>query len=509
MGATTLVFSLVDAVALRGLPFEESGRIVAFDVTSKGKIIPTSLAAPDFLALRSVTAFDQVAAIAPGSVELRRDAANSPEVLVSERVSAEFFHVLRVAPAIGRAFTSENETGGRDRVAVISDALWRRRFGARRDIVGQKLPAVGGDIDVIGVMPRGFAYPVGAENPTDVWVPYAIPDREREARVSSYLRPIARLGRGVTLDDAHARVDALNLPSSPLSVVTVGREGRLTMQPLRDSLVGNSRDSMVMLLAAVACVLLVASVNIANLLMVRASVRVRELSVRVALGASRWQIARMLLTESLVLSLAGTTLGVLFAWWGLGALRAFLPGELPRIANIAIDLRVVGVSAAAALITGLAFGLAPAFQRVDAIDQILRANARTNTPSRRSHWLRTSLTVAEVALAVVLLVGAALFLTSFAKVARIEVGLDYRNVLLVNATQGNADDLIRIAARVQEIPGVETAAVGRGSVPFSFLAPFVRPRCRSGREGSSRRSRTTAWRPPAYHLTTSAPFAFR
>lgn len=469
MGASTAVFTVVDAVALRPLPFADSERIVAMDLTSKGRLQALPMTAPDFLALRDLNVFEAVAAVAPGSIDLRRDAANSPEAISAERVSAEFFSVLRVQPAIGRAFTRDDETASAGRVAIISYRLWQRRFGGR-DVIGQHLPATGGDIDVIGVMPRDFAYPVGTAEPTEAWIPYVVPERERANRVSAYLKPIARLTPGATIADAHAQIDALDLPVSPKGVVTVGREGRLTLQPLRDSIVGQARPRMVMLLAAVACVLLVACVNIANLLMVRASVRVRELSVRTALGASRAAIARMLLAESLLLSLTGTVLGAVVAWWCVNAAQALLPWGLPRASDIALDFRVLGVAAMVAVVTGVAFGLAPVWHSSATIDQTLRAHARADTPPRRTQWARTALLVAEVALAVVLLVGTSLFLTSFAHVARIDVGLDYRNVLLVNVTRGDGATLSQIAARVAGLPGVVSATVGRGSVPFSFSA---------------------------------------
>ncbi len=201
---------------------------------------------------------------------------------MSERASAEFFSVLRVHPAIGRAFTRENEATGADRVAVISDSLWRRRFGGAADVIGKTLPAATGDLEVIGVMPRDFSYPVGEPDATEVWLPYVATDSERTTRFRNYLRPIARLRDNATIEEAYAHIDALNLPVSPKGVDRPGREGRLTLRPLRDSIVGDARSPMLMLLAAAVCVLLVACANVANLMLVRSNVRARELNVRAA-----------------------------------------------------------------------------------------------------------------------------------------------------------------------------------------------------------------------------------
>ncbi len=487
MGATTAVFSVVDAVALRGLPFDHADRLVALDRTISGRVVMSSFSAPEFLTLRAQQdVFEGLVAVASGNLVLRRDGARDPDILRMQRVSTEFFSVLQVTPAIGRPFTIENEGSGRDLVAVISFGLWQRRFGGAIDILGKRLPSARGDLEIIGVMPSEFAYPVGAVQATDLWVPYVVPENERSARVSVYLRLIARLTDGMTLELAQARIDGIAAANIAAGTGD-GLEQRPTLRDLRESLAGYARPWMLMLLSAVACVLLIACANIANLLLVRATVRAHELSVRSALGATRWDLARMLLAESLLLSTIGTALGIALAWWGIDSLRSLLPPDLPRLANIAIDLRVLTVSAAAAIATGVAFGLAPVCFGAHTVSRVLMESGRASTTSVRRQWLRTTFLVVEVALAVVLLVGTALFLTSFARLIRIDVGLDYRNVLMVDvrprpvAGAAAATGIANVLKRISGIPGVETAAVASSNLPFS-LSFRSRPIDLPGRE---------------------------
>jgi predicted permease len=472
MGATTAIYSAVDAVVLRGLPFTDSERLVAVDRTFQGRVVMTVFAAQDFLALRELTdVFDGMAAVTSQNVVVGRDGRLEPDILRGQRVSAEFFPVLRATPALGRVFTRQEEVAGSDRVAVISHSLWQRRFGGTPDVLGKRLPATGGDLEVIGVMPREFAYPVGEIEATDLWVPYVILDAERTARIAVYLRLIGRLRDGVTLEQAQARVAQRAAPPAD------AREGAFVLRDLRESLTGYSRPWMLMLLGSVAFLLLLACVNIANLLLVRATVRLRELGVRSALGATRWDIARMLLAESLVLSMAGTALGMLAAWLGVAWLRSILPSGLPRLADVSVDLRVLGVAAAAALATGVGVGLAPVFHSSRAIAVVLRQNGRTDTPSGGRQRLRATLLTAQVALAVVLLVGAALFLRSFSRLMAVDVGLDYRNVLTVDvrptAADVNAAALARVLERVRAIPGVSVASLAQSTLPFTGQSTSV------------------------------------
>ena len=409
IGATTAIFSVVDAVVLRGLPFAGHDRLVAVGERYEGHgrtLDPGRdpdallLVAPqnyfDWVAEQRV--FESVAAIGSGWLTLR-EPGGEPESLVPQRVTAGFFTVLRATPAIGRAFTTENEIGGRDRVAVLSDGLWRRRFGADPQIVGRTIlledleagraAADGGGYQVIGVMPPEFMYPVGSTRPTDVWIPYVVPSDQRirdPHRRNSYLQVIARLKPGVSVVQAQAQMNQVAAAIERANPVW-NKDTAIGVRPLVDHIVGARIKSwMLMLLGAVGIVLLIACANIASLLLARASARERDVAVRAALGAGRWRLVRQFLIESLMLSAAGTACAVVAAWWAVDVLRTSLPDNLPRVTAIALDLRVLGAAAALSLLTGLLFGIVPALQlsRPDlsnALKDGPRAGAAGSTPA--------------------------------------------------------------------------------------------------------------------------------
>ena len=326
IGASTAIFSVVDAVVLRGLPFDEHDRLVAVgerrapgpnpdpnrDPQALGSAAPQNYM--DWAAQQQV--FESIAAIAGGAFTLREPGAE-PEDLRAQRVTAGFFDVLRVHPVMGRAFAADNEVDGRHRVAVLSDWLWRRRFGGDPTIVGRTIPLEGGSYEVAGIMPPDFQYPIGAIRPTDLWVPFVVPERERIRNPdyqSFYLQSIARLRPGVSLEQAQAQMDQIAAAIEKTHPVW-NKDRRAGVRLLRDHLVGASTKSwMLMLLGAVAIVLLIACANVANLLLARASTREREVGIRAALGAGRWRLVRQLMVESLVLSIAGTVLATLVAY---------------------------------------------------------------------------------------------------------------------------------------------------------------------------------------------------
>jgi putative ABC transport system permease protein len=431
IGATTAIFSVVDAVVLRGLPFDEHDRLVAVGERvrpsaqfSGSNADPEALSfvAPqnylDWAARQRV--FASVAAIASGWLTLRTPGVE-PESLVPQRVTASFFEVLRVRPAVGRTFTADNEVAGRNRVVVLSDGLWRRRFGADPQIVGRLIPledlegdpaaASTGGYQVVGVMPPGFAYPIGARRPTDAWVPYVVPPEQRardpRSRVS-YLQVIARLKAGVSLAQSQAQMNQIAASIEAANPVW-NKDNRIGVRPLADHIVGaRMRSWMLMLLASVAVVLLIACANIANLLLARATARERELGIRAALGASRGRLLRQLLVESLILASLGTAGAIAVASWGVQVLRASMPDTVPRVTTIAVDLRVLGAAAGLALVTAILCGIVPALHssRPD-LTTALKDAARGSTGFARQR-MRSALVVVEVALALILLVGAAL-----------------------------------------------------------------------------------------------------
>jgi predicted permease len=488
IGASTAIFSVVDAVVLRGLPFDEHDRLVALGERRAAGSAPTSARDPrqigsiapqnylDWAAQQQV--FSSMAAITSRNLTLREPGAE-PEDLRAQQVTSPFFEVLRVAPAMGRTFTPDHEVDGGHQVAVLSDGLWRRRFGADPHVIGRTIPLEGGSYEVIGVMPADFAYPVSSPQPTELWTPYVVPASERVRDpndYSFYLHSIARLKPGVSLRQAQAQMD--QIADALQQAHPVWNKDRLIgVRPLRDHLVGAStRSWMLMLLGAVGLVLLIACANVANLLLARATAREREIGIRAALGAGRWRLIRQLLVESLVLALAGTMLSVVAAWWAIEVLRTSMPEGVPRISAIGLDLRVLAAAAGLSVVTGILFGIVPAVQlsRPD-LTQALKDGGRGSVGSGRQR-LRSALVVAEVALAVVLLVGAALFIGSFMSLLRIDPGFRVERVLTARLMPrfppgapppDNAAAFGQIVDRVQQVPGVVHASMISGGIPLS------------------------------------------
>jgi putative ABC transport system permease protein len=485
IGASTAIFSVVDAVVLRALPFDQHDRLVAVGERHPPSRLFADTREPDAVSnaapqnyidwVTHQQVFESIAAIASGWLTLREPGA-APESLVPERVTASFFDVLRVEPALGRHFTAENEVPGRDRVVVLSDGLWRRRFGANPEILGRTIQLddiEGGEgtYEVVGVMPPGFTYPVGALRGTDLWMPYVVPaaQRIRDPGVrTNYLQVIARLEPGVSLAQAQAQMDQVG-SAIEKSNPAWNKDDRVGVRPLIDHMVGSrTRTWMLMLLGAVGIVLLIACANVANLLLARASAREREVGIRAALGASRSRLVRQLMTESLMLSIVGTVCAVALAFWGTQLLKGSLPDNLPRVSAISVNLRVLAAAAAVSIAAGVLFGLVPALQlsRPD-LSTALKDGARGSAGTRRQR-LRSALVVVEVALAVVLLVGASLFIGSFISVMKIDTGFDATNVLTAQVSpriesrglpRNRATELADAVERIGRIPGVVHASM--------------------------------------------------
>ena len=497
IGATTTIFSVVDAVLLRGLPFEEHNRLVAIGERSTRPVqSPVNGRDPDALGwvapqnyldwAAEQRVFESMAAVGSGWFTLRRPGVE-PESIVPQRVTSGFFDVLRVHPSLGRGFTAENEVAGRERVAVLSYTAWRRWFGADPQIIGRVVPledleggpaaTESGGYEILGVMPPGFAYPVASTRPTDIWIPYVVPPDQRirvpHKRVT-YLQVIARLKPDVSVDGARAQMTQVAAAIEQANPVW-NKDQTIGVRPLVDHIVGTRiRSWMWLLLGAVSLVLLIACANIANLLLARASARERETGIRAALGAGRWRLVRQMLIESLALSAAGTVAAVCLAWWAIGVLRSSMPDDLPRVAAITLDARVLVMSSVTAILTAVVFGIVPAFQ-ASAVDlsTALKDGARGTAGSRQR--LRSALVVLEIALALVLLVGAALFIGSFLTVLRIEPGFDPSNVLIAQVSprlesrtepRNVSPALTDIVERAGHIPGVLYAAAAWTGVPL-------------------------------------------
>ncbi len=492
IGAGTAVFSVVDAVALRGLPFPDDARLVSVAETYLPTGSPTASAYQNYADWRvRQDVFEEMAAVSGGADDFSDPDAPGDRPR-TYHVTASLFDVLRARPALGRAFTAADERPGASPVAILSDGLWRRRFHADRAVLGHAIATkAGASFQVVGVMPPEFSYPLAsaAYGPVDVWVPF-VPSSDLLTRGRSRLfnlSVIARLQRGVTAEAASAHM--LNLRDALAAEYPAWfRDRGVSVRRLQDAIVGASvRSWMLLLLGAVSLLVLMACLNAANLLLARSVVRGPELAMRTALGASRADLARSLFVESLLLTLLGTVGGVCLAIWGVDLLRTTLPATVPRLASVALDLRVLTFSVLAALVTGVAFGTIPAVQasRPDVVT-LLGQSGRGHSGDRASRRLRAALVIAEVALAVVLLSGSGLFFASFVRVTSIDLGFDPRHVASFLGTVIDSRQItppstpeardaalgvqVQVADaldRIRAIPGVAAAAATQGGLPLA------------------------------------------
>ena len=526
IGASTAIFSVVDAVVLRALPFDEHDQLMAVGTRRPPPIEAdpardpsqlVSVAPQDFMDWdQRQQVFEAMAAHTGASVTLRGPDAE-PEDLRGLRITADLFEVLRVSPAMGRPFTAENEVDGRHRVAVLSDAIWRRRFGADPSIVGRTIPLEGDAYEVLGVLPPDVTYPVGAARATDVYVPYVVPASERIRNPgdhSFYLQVVGRLKPGTTMAQAEAQMDQIGAALREEHPAW-NKDTLVGARPLVDHVVGSRTKSwMLMLLGAVGLVLLIACVNVATLQLARATAREREVGVRAALGAGRWRLVRQLLVENVMLAGLGTLFAVGLAWWGVQVLRSAMPDGVARVSAIAIDLRVLGVAAAAAVATGIITGIVPALQlsKPD-LTRALKDGARGTVGDAR-HRVRGVLVVAEVALAVVLLVGAALFIGSFVTLMRIDPGFNPSNVLTAQVfprtepgqpPPDNSARFLEIVERIASTPGVQHASFVIGGMPLggSMNTTYLSMAGREGRTSDNTVSQRRVT--PAYHRALGIP----
>ncbi len=469
IGANSAVFSVVNGVLLRPLPFAEPDRLVRIFGNFHGQgleRIPVSV--PEYRDYREVPrVLGSVGASVNADVTLTGQ--DAPERLRAIVATASFLPTLGVVPAMGRHFSEEEETRGRDGVVILTHRLWRGRFGANPNILGTSLTLDGQPLTVVGVLPAGFEYPQG----TDLYVPFApTPDQlSAGARGSRFLDVVARLKPGMTVEAAQRDMDRVSEALVAANPGNYSKSSRWTISvvSMEEQTVGGVRSTLWMLLGAVGFVLLIACTNVANLQLARAAARSREISIRAALGADRRRLVTQFLTESLVLSLAGGALGLLLAMWGMDALLALVGDGLPRAAEVRLDGRVVLFTAGVSVLTGLLFGLVPALQasRAD-LHGAMREGTR-GSGGRSSGRVRAVLVVAQVALALVLLVGAGLFLRSFMALQGVDAGFDPQGVLTVRLAlpqerygepSKRASAMRDFLARAQGVPGVEAAGLG-------------------------------------------------
>jgi putative ABC transport system permease protein len=471
IGANTAVFTVVNGVLLQPMPFSEPGRL--FVVSDAPRHTPFNFgpAMPDrhFLEYRRrQRSFERVSAFHGGHANLT--GAGDPIQILTAQVTPDFFSLLRVNPATGRSFLAEEDQPGRDQVVVLGGALWRNRFGADPKILGKTVKLDGIDHTVIGIMPAGFNFPYRAE----AWTPFGPPI---DAHNSMMLPIVGRLKPGVSPRQAQAELEAV---THRFSLMPGEERNDLAPRilPLKELLVGDVRESLLIFAGAVAFVLLIACANVANLLLARASGRQQEMAVRAALGAGRWRMVRQLLTESALVALAGGAAGILLALWGVPALLALAPdGTIPRTEMVRIDAWVLAFTFGVSLITGIVFGLAPAFQatRRELRESLSRAG---RSLTGRHEGLRGALVISEIALALVLLTGAGLMVKSFLLVRAVDPGFRAENVLTMTvelpdavyrtAPQMQAFDE-RMLAKLSNLPGVLAA----GAVNFTPLSGYL------------------------------------
>jgi putative ABC transport system permease protein len=461
IGANTAIFSVVNAVVLRPLPFEDPERIIRmWGKFSQGDHASTS--PPDFLDYRAQNStFEEFAAMMSSSYNLTGDA--EPERIIAADVTTNFFRALGVKPVQGRAFSPEEEQPGLSRVAIISEGLWRRRFGGVLPITGKTLTLDGRSYTVVGVASNAARL----LEDTEVWVPLTFDHPMMKVRRFHFLRTIGRLKPGVTLQQAQADLDAVAM-GLERQYPDSNKTWRLRLVPLREELLGDIRTGLYVLLGAVAFVLLIACANIANLLLARAAGRQKEIAIRSALGARPARLIRQLLTESIVLSTAGGAVGLLLAVWGTELLVKMTPDTIARANEIGVDNRVLGFTLLLSLLSGVIFGLVPALQtsRPD-LTESLKEGGKGTVAGMGNNRTHSFLVVTEVALALVLLVGAGLLVQSFRRLQNVDPGFNPANTLtmrlfLPESKYGEPGRprafLDQVLERVAALPGVK--AVG-------------------------------------------------
>ena len=465
IGANTATFSVVNAVLLRSLPYDEPDRIVFLSHGGEGAI-----SYPNFADWRSRNqVFERIGAYNYGDYNLTGD--GEAERLHAAQMSADLFGALRARAALGRVFTNDEDRPGVNPVVVLSYALWRRRFGGATNIIGRTLMLNDRGYTVVGVMPQGFSFPANAE----MWIPVGLlsDDLYWKPRASpKLLGAVARLKPGVTIEQARANMKNIAAAlEKEYPDTNLGRSA--TVIPLLERYVRDIRRTLYVLLSAVGFVLLIACANVASLMLARAAGREKEVALRTALGASRWRILRQLLTESLMLALGGGALGLLIAYWGVKLILAISPeGAIPRLTEINIDWNVLLFTAAVSILTGVVFGLAPALQ-LSRPDMQGALKETTRSATSRQGWLRSGLVVTEIALTLVLLVGAGLLIRSFLRLQQVNPGFDTESSLRFKISLAEGKDsetelnrrinfFNQVREKIEALPGVQSVGLSSG-----------------------------------------------
>jgi predicted permease len=469
IGANTAIFTVVNSVLLQPLPYPESNRLMVVCRQFGNEIQSgSSNSIPKYMVWRENHVFDAMTLYGLTATGVTLGAGDRPEQAKAMRSSEGYFHVFGVAPLLGRTFTPGEDLPGGAAVAVISYGLWQTRFGGDPAIVGQSILMDRVPTTVIGVLSKGFL----PDPPADVWLPLkADPASTNQGH---YLRVAARLKTGVTLGQARAEMKILGERFRAANPKWMDEHETVGVQPLQEAMVGPVKPALIVLLGAVGFVLLIACANVANLLLARAAVRQREIAVRAAIGASRARVIRQLLTESVLLAFTGGALGFVLGSWGVRGLLLVAPGNIPRLTDPnglrvsipPLDGRIALFSAAVALFTAIVFGLLPALHtsKPDLAFTLKEAGGRSGS-GRAGNRARSILVAAEVALALVLLIGAALMIRTFLSLRSAPFGIDAHNVLTMETSLGSSysttarvDNLVtQVVRRLEALPGVEAA----------------------------------------------------
>jgi putative ABC transport system permease protein len=465
IGANTAIFSVVNTVLLQPLPYKDPDRLMMVweDDTKRGFPRDTPAAA-NYIDWRDQNqVFEGMAAIADASFNLT--GVGEPERIDGRRVTANLFPLLGVEPGLGRAFTPEEDRPGAGRVVIISHGLWQRRFGSDANIIGSPISLNGESHTVVGVTPPQFQFPA---REVELWVPMAFTEREAANRGNHYLEIVARTKPGVTVEQAQAEMTTIAArleqqypdQNTDLGAVVV---------PLHEHVAGDIKPALLILLGAVGFVLLIACANVANLLLARAAVRQKEIAIRIALGASRLRLVRQFLTESVLLAAIGGLVGLALALWGVNLLKAFIPENISQVKALTIDSRVLAFTLLVSLVTGLIFGLAPALQASSFnLNETLKEGGRDSSAGSRGNRIRSLLVIAEVAISLILLIGAGLLINSFVRLSNVDPGFRTDNLLtmqIVLPVQKYPDRARRsvfyteLVQRIEALPGVRSAAV--------------------------------------------------
>ncbi len=479
IGANTAVFSLVNALLVRPLPYRAPNELVLlWEKFSAQGLDRIPVSAPEYFdwekqqqCFQSIAGFDYV--------DLNLTAGDMPERIQGAVVTPSLFPLLGIEPIRGRVFTSEEFGEGNDGVVVVSERIWKRRFDSDPSFVGKQISLNGRSFTVVGIMPAKFEFPLPIFNlqagtfggRVDIWKPIAFSKNELESRGNRSYGVVGRLKNGVTLKQAQAEVDTIIarwIPLFPDSYPIATRFGA-TLYEFHDQVVGSMRSALVILLVAVALVLLIACANLTTMLLARAGGREREFAIRSALGAGAGRLVRQLLTESVLLAVVGGITGTLLAIWGLDILRTLGAQTVPRLAEVNLDLRVLLVTLTVSILTGVLFGLVPALASAKPeLTEALKEGSRGSTSGARRNRVRNALVVSEVALALVLLIAASLLLKSFARLQKVDPGFDPHNVLTSEITLPLAkyargkpvgDFYAEMIRRMKTLPGVEFAAL--------------------------------------------------